>query len=135
MSCLPAFSEGLAAIKMGGKWGFIDKTGKVVIPPQFDIVLCFSEGLAPIGMGGKWGFIDQTGKIVIPPQFDAVRWFSEGLAAIEMGGKWGFIDKKGRTIQWAASGASSTRPAMDRLSLGLSDAGDYLAKVPWLALV
>ena len=26
------FSEGLAAVKIGGKWGFVDKSGKFVIP-------------------------------------------------------------------------------------------------------
>jgi hypothetical protein len=29
------FSEGLAAVKVNGKWGIIDKKGKMVIPPQF----------------------------------------------------------------------------------------------------
>ena len=29
-----SFSEGLAAVKKGGKWGYIDKTGKTVVSPQ-----------------------------------------------------------------------------------------------------
>ena len=29
-----AFQEGLAAVKLQGKWGFADKTGKVVIQPS-----------------------------------------------------------------------------------------------------
>ena len=47
-----------------GKDGFIDKTGKYVINPQFDIAFDFSEGLAGIWIGGKRGYIDKTGKIV-----------------------------------------------------------------------
>jgi len=34
------FSKGLAAVKDGGKngkWGFIDKTGKYVINPRYDL--------------------------------------------------------------------------------------------------
>ena len=44
-----AFSEGLAAV-MGknDKYGFIDKTGKFVIQPQFYRVGDFSEGLAAV---------------------------------------------------------------------------------------
>ncbi|PSO79918.1 MAG: hypothetical protein BRC51_06045 [Cyanobacteria bacterium SW_12_48_29] len=30
------FSEGLAPIKISDKWGYIDKTGEMVINPQFD---------------------------------------------------------------------------------------------------
>ncbi|MCL6590461.1 MAG: WG repeat-containing protein [Firmicutes bacterium] len=43
-----SFSEGLAAVKITGKWGFIDTKGNVVITPSFDKVGSFSEGLAVI---------------------------------------------------------------------------------------
>ena len=63
------FSEGLAAVRIGdsttGKWGFIDKQGKIIITPQFDAVGKFSQGLAPVRVGnatnGKWGFISRQG--------------------------------------------------------------------------
>ena len=42
------FNEGLAPIEKDGKWGFIDKNGKVVIEPQFGEVGQFSEGLASV---------------------------------------------------------------------------------------
>ncbi|MEH1777977.1 MAG: WG repeat-containing protein [Nostoc sp.] len=65
------FSEGLAAIKVGGKWGYIDKEGKIVINPQFDDASRkFSEGLIAVELEKKWGYIDKAGKIVINPQFD-----------------------------------------------------------------
>jgi hypothetical protein len=32
------FHEGLAAVKANGKWGFVDTTGRFVIPPVFDRV-------------------------------------------------------------------------------------------------
>jgi len=39
------FSESLAAVKIGDKWGYIDTTGKLVIQPQYDMVNGFSEEL------------------------------------------------------------------------------------------
>ena len=42
------FSEGLAAVKIGGKVGFINKAGEIVINPQFDNAGSFSEGLARV---------------------------------------------------------------------------------------
>ena len=88
----------LAAVSQGGKWGFIDKQGRMVIPPQFEHAQYFSEGLAAAKQGGKWGFIDKQGRMVIPPQFEEVKLFSEGLAAVKQAGKWGFIGKQGKMV-------------------------------------
>ena len=42
------FSEGFGNVKNDGKWGYIDKKGKVVIEPQFDDASDFSEGFAKV---------------------------------------------------------------------------------------
>ena len=80
------------------KTGFIDKSGKFVINPQFDYNADFYEGLARVGIGSKWGFIDKSGKFVINPQFDDAADFYEGLATVNVGDKWGFSDKSGKII-------------------------------------
>ncbi len=67
---------------MESKYGFIDKSGKVVIEPQFDDAEPFSEGLAKVEKDDKYGFIDKSGKVVIEPQFDDAEPFSEGLAKV-----------------------------------------------------
>lgn len=91
-------SEGLVGVKKNGKWGFIDKTGKIIIEPQYHYVASFSEGLAVVKQNGKYGFIDKTGKVVIPLQYDGVDSFSEGLAVVRQNNKWGYIDTNGKTI-------------------------------------
>ncbi|MBA4389174.1 MAG: hypothetical protein C0404_14470 [Verrucomicrobia bacterium] len=80
------------------KWGYIDKTGKKVIDPQYQGARQFSEGLAPVMVDGKWGYIDKTAKMVINPQFDSGNSFSEGLARIVVGAKHGFIDATGKVV-------------------------------------
>jgi len=104
------FSEGLAAVRVGEKIGFIDKTGKEVVPPRYDAPqwfeynssLDFQDGLAGVmvsdGKTEKWGFIDKTGNEVVPLQYEYVNNFCEGLAAVMIGGKWGFIDKTGKEV-------------------------------------
>lgn len=83
----------------GDQYGFIDKTGKLVIDPQFDDVDRFSEGLAAVEIKENgWGFIDKSGKMVIEPKFDRVHSFSEGLAAVKTKDGWGFIDKSGKMV-------------------------------------
>ena len=93
-----SFSEGLAKVKLNEKYGFIDKTDKVVIPIKYDYAWSFSEGLAKVKLNGKYGFIDKSGKVVIPIKYDYAGDFSEGLAKVELNGKWGFIDKTGKVV-------------------------------------
>jgi hypothetical protein len=84
-------------------YGYIDKTGKFVITPRFEIVREFSCERAVIGELAdtknyfyRWGFIDRSGNVVVKPQFKAVNSFSEGLAAVVLkDGKLGYIDKSG----------------------------------------
>ena len=95
---IDCLSEGLARIERDGKYGFIDNTGQVVIPPKYDLAWDFSEGLARVSQNGKYGFIDNTGKVVIPLNYDWVGSFSEGLAMVKRNGKWGFIDKTGKVV-------------------------------------
>ena len=102
-----SFSEGLAVVRMDNGKGVIDKTGKMVISPQFQFqhISNFSEGLAGAeiknGTGWGGGFIDKTGKVVIGPQlprFWAARKFSEGLGLIFSDGGGGFVDKTGKMV-------------------------------------
>ena len=72
----------LFPIQENGKYGYIDRTGKVVIEPQFEEVKEFSEGMAAVRIKDKWGYIDSTGKIAVEPKFKVVREFSEGLATV-----------------------------------------------------
>ena len=95
----------LFPIEQNGKWGYIDRSGRVVVPTRFDVANDFSEGLGAVLVDGKWGFVDERGKLVIEPQFSGVHEFSEGLARVQVGGdkysqlgKWGFIDKTGRFV-------------------------------------
>ena len=79
-----SFSEGLAAVFDPHKgWGFIDKTGAVVIQPRFESALNFRDGLAPVVLAGKWGFINTTGDLVIDNKFEWVGEFSEGMAVVQ----------------------------------------------------
>lgn len=88
----------LFPIQVGGKWGYIDRGGTVVLKPQFDYAGRFCEDLALAKIGDKWGYINLSGKIVIEPQFKNASHFSEGLAPVRIAGCWGFVDNLGRIV-------------------------------------
>ena len=92
------FSEGLAAVKLKGKWGCINNSGKEVVPLKYNDIFNFHEGLARVKLKGKWGFMDKSGKEVVPPKYDDVEKFKEGLAGVKLNGKWGYINKSGKEV-------------------------------------
>jgi WG containing repeat len=111
------FSEGLAWIMdERDRVGYIDKQGKMIIPPQYrpseensNLISPpwyfgndFNGGLAKVcsvGESGKCGYIDRTGKIVIPLKFDkAAEKFSNGLAWVSTKSGFGYIDKTGKIV-------------------------------------
>lgn len=76
------FSEGLAPVRLRGKWGYVDKSGRIAIEPQFEVASAFSEGLASVRSEGGYGFIDHSGGFVIRPSFKFVECFSDGRALV-----------------------------------------------------
>jgi hypothetical protein len=94
-------------VEQGHKWGYIDKTGRVIIPCQFDSAANFSEGLAAVKIKEKIGYIDVTGKFVIPPQFVSGFPFSSGLALVVISSsgdgvirmnRLGYVDRSGQVV-------------------------------------
>jgi hypothetical protein len=108
------FSEGLAAVSIGGKswsrrapvarispkngarFGYIDKTGQFVIPPKFPCPkyidqkeVSFKGGLAKatgeINSDITYGVINRQGAFVVPPVYVSVSKFDDGLAIVDAG--------------------------------------------------
>ena len=53
-----------------GKWGFVDKNGKVVIDYKYDSVTEVNKyGFAGIEMDKKWGIVDENGNIIVEPRY------------------------------------------------------------------
>lgn len=87
--------------KQSYSYGYIDKTGKVIISLKYREANDFSDERAVVMTHDltKYGYIDKTGKMVIKQQFNnGAMDFSEGLAAVGINGKWGYIDKSGKFV-------------------------------------
>jgi hypothetical protein len=67
-----------------GRWGYIDDSGKVIVPATFGSATFFYGGFGIVGfMDGKCGYIDTNGKLAIPVQFSFCETFSEGIATVQ----------------------------------------------------
>ncbi len=113
------FSEGLAAFQVenqdaspyssrpsivtgrtGYIWcGYLDKAGKVAIPPRYQSCGRFAEGLANVSLDGSWQYIDSTGEKVLSAPYSWVAPFHHGLAPVQdHKNVRGYIDKSGKLI-------------------------------------
>ena len=93
-----AFSESMAVVRKDGKYGYIDVSGRLVIPVKYQDAGSFSAGLAPVCLYGKYGYVDKSGEMVVPFKYSYAFPFSEGLAAVELNGKVAYIGPDGKTI-------------------------------------
>lgn len=96
----PPKAKAGASVPVGqsGLYGFIDKTGALVIPAKYSAAGSFKEGRAAVKIGTKWGVIDPTGRELVAAKYDNIWEFSEGIAAAAKGGRYGAIDHLGVTI-------------------------------------
>jgi Caspase domain/WG containing repeat len=89
------FSFGLAAVRVGNNWGYIDHKGTYIIPGDFDRAGPFMEnGFAIIEIEGIKYYLDVHGTRI--PESEVIV-FNEELAVIQYRGKYGYI---GRDLQW-----------------------------------
>ena len=58
------FTNGLACVRVGEQFGFIDETGKFVIKPHYEWAEPFSEGIAPVTTEHSFGYINKSEKYI-----------------------------------------------------------------------
>lgn len=72
----------LFPIQRGGRFGFADTTGALVIEPRFESAGPFREGRARAQLGGQWGYLAPDGEWAIGPNLLDAADFSEGRARV-----------------------------------------------------
>ena len=100
------FSDGLALVsnydlsgKTYQKYGFINKSGELVIPLIYEYAESFENGLSVVGINKKYGIIDNTGKEVIPLIYDSLDIIKDkNLIIATKDGKSGILNEKGEIV-------------------------------------
>ena len=93
------FVDGLIAVKIGEKWGFLNSQGKLAIPAKYDKVTEFSSGYATVTLNERYFVLNTKGeetKVDVSEILD-VRPFTENLAPYRAADKtFGFIGPDGK---------------------------------------
>jgi len=88
----------LFMIRDGQKFGFINRSGAVVVAPKYDRVGEVHEGRISVHMGLHSGYIDLSGEVVIEPKYDSAGNFRDSRAIVRVGDKYSLIDPSGKLI-------------------------------------
>lgn len=95
--------EGMTAVRSPESclWGFVDRSGALAIPAQFDDVRGFDEGRAAAKLAGEpfWGLIDQAGDWVLPAKWLDIEPREKDIIVLkDAEHRWGAVDSQGNTI-------------------------------------
>ncbi len=93
------YNDGHLLIRNGYRYGYINKTGEIVITPKYTKASDFKDGVAIVNDGNSAIIIDVNGKELSKPIYQSIRNFTHGWAfATHFDGKGGFIDKNGNEV-------------------------------------
>ncbi|MBQ8815272.1 MAG: WG repeat-containing protein [Lachnospiraceae bacterium] len=88
----PFFTGDYTAVKVGALWGFVDKTGNLVLEAQYEDAKPFGNGVGAVKADGLWGYVNHSGRMVIAPTFDDAGCFSSGkIAPVKIDDLWVYI--------------------------------------------
>jgi len=82
-------------VRLNGRWGTLDTTGKYLAKCQFKTAPIESEGYYLVQHeNGKYGYLDQRGKVQVSPDYEALDPFKNGFAIASKGeNQMGLINK------------------------------------------
>ena len=88
------FFHGLAAVRHGSMWGYIDSLGNMVIPAKYDYAGSFENSeFAKVNLVEKSYYINRKGNILLEDEDDVVI-FHEDLALVKVGHKFGYLNRE-----------------------------------------
>lgn len=90
--------DGFYKVMRHGKFGLIDRTGKVIAEPIYQRMGLFSEGKLQAMKNGLYGFIDQTGAEVIPFIYPWAGYYMNGQSYTRNGSNVHFLNHQGDTV-------------------------------------
>lgn len=95
---------GVKAVKLKGKWGFIDDAGRKLTAFKYDDVWVneknYREGavIVAVKRNNKWGFIGEEGKEEVSPRYDEIKEVMGICVKVKKDGRWGLVATNGDII-------------------------------------
>ncbi len=86
-------------VKINGKWGYINRSGQIVVEPRFDYASNFgSASIAIIQNENLYGLIDLQGKVILHPVYRKLVVLSDGFVSASSDSLWGVFKTDGTQV-------------------------------------
>jgi hypothetical protein len=86
-------------VKLNKKWGLIDASGRVILPPEYDAIGEFKHfGFAVMQRSGKVGLLNSQGTEVVQPVYEDLKMIDSSRVAVMDAGEWMIVDLQGRVV-------------------------------------
>lgn len=92
------FEGAQAIVGLNGRAGTINRSGRVVVPIEYDEIADPAEGTCTVERGDHVGAVDRNGELVVPMTFEDIGEFSDGLAYAARDGRYGYINPRGEAV-------------------------------------
>jgi hypothetical protein len=92
------YLESYFPVAYNEKYGYINASGKIVIPAEYDEVGPFKDGLAVVSKYSKYGVINKKNELVVDFGFDEILDFNNARAIVIKNDLYNLIDRSGRII-------------------------------------
>ncbi|AEB77520.1 WG repeat-containing protein [Clostridium botulinum] len=93
------YKDDLFRVKNNNKYGFINRSGKVVIPVKFNNFLEFNDNFCIVDLNGKYGILDKSGHYKINPKYEDIKYLCKNSFAVKLNNKWGIVDSCDKLIK------------------------------------
>jgi tetratricopeptide (TPR) repeat protein len=129
------FRRGLAIVRQRGKWGAVERNGRLAVQFAFDAFVTgladgryvdgfTDEGLAVVEAGGRKGVIDRTGRVLVPLAYPTVVIHPVAFLFTDASQRWGAIGRNGQLVVNPVH--ASRRGLTDELEQRLADSRPIL---------
>lgn len=86
-------------VKLNKKWGLIDASGRVILPPEYDAIGEFKHfGFAVMQRSGKVGLLNTQGAEIVRPVYEDLKMIDSSRVAVMDAGQWMIVDLQGRIV-------------------------------------
>jgi hypothetical protein len=111
-------------VKVKDKYGYVDTTGAILVPAEFDDISYFTptdNDVVAVGKDEKYAFY-KIGQGVASRWYAKVKPYSEGLAAVDLGeDNWVYINRQGNRIGQVVKYKSATDYSEGVATVGIGD--------------
>jgi hypothetical protein len=91
-------NEQIIAVRINKLWGFLSKTGKLIVTPQFESISSWNNESFVVKNSNHYGFYNADGEKIYDTFYDDIKFIHEQLLAVKINGKYSFGEPNSNKI-------------------------------------